>query len=231
MSWVEDAKREAAEEALNLVKDGYVVGLGSGSTAAYFIKGLGKLVRENGLKVLGVASSYQSFLLAVENGIPLTTLIEHPRLDLAVDGVDEINHNLEAIKGGGGAMTMEKIVDSSAKRFVVVTDETKVVKNLGENRPVPLEVLPAALKVASLKLRDLGAEPVLRAAKSKVGPVVTDNGNLIIDAKFRRIEDPEDLNVKLKTIPGVVETGLFVNLIDLAIIGGKTGVYRLEGEC
>ncbi|RLG96946.1 ribose 5-phosphate isomerase A [Candidatus Bathyarchaeota archaeon] len=227
---MEDAKRRAAEEALNLVKDGYVVGLGSGSTAAYFIEGLGKLVRENGFKVLGVASSYQSFILAVENGIPLTTLIEYPRLDLAVDGVDEINRSLEAIKGGGGAMTMEKIVDSSAKRFVIIADETKVVENLGEGRPVPLEVLPPAYKVISLKLRDLGAEPVLRTAKRKVGPVVTDNGNLIIDAKFGRIENPADLNIKLKTVPGIVETGLFVDLIDSAIIGGKTEVYWLEGE-
>lgn len=230
MSWIEDAKRRAAEEALNLVKDGYVVGLGSGSTTAYFIEGLGKLVRENGFKVLGVASSYQSLILAVENGVPLTTLIEYPRLDLAVDGVDEINRSLEAIKGGGGAMTMEKIVDSSAKRFVIIADETKVVENLGEGRPVPLEVLPPAYKVISLKLRGLGAEPVLRTAKSKVGPVVTDNGNLIIDAKFGGIENPADLNMKLKAIPGVVETGLFVHLIDLAIIGGKTGVYWLEGE-
>ncbi|MCD6529830.1 ribose-5-phosphate isomerase RpiA [Candidatus Bathyarchaeota archaeon] len=230
MSWIEDAKRRAAEEALNLVKDGYVVGLGSGSTTAYFIEGLGKLVRENGFKVLGVASSYQSFILAVENGIPLTTLIEHPRLDLAVDGVDEINGNLEAIKGGGGAMTMEKVVDSSAELFVAIADETKVVKSLGESSPVPLEVLPAAYRVVSLRLMSLGANPMLRAAKSKVGPVVTDNGNLILDAKFGRIENPAELSVKLKAIPGIVETGLFVDLIDVAIIGGKTGVYRLEGE-
>ena len=228
MSWIEIAKRGAAEEALKLVKDGYVVGLGSGSTVAYFIEGLGKLVRENELNILGIATSYQSFLLAVDNGIPLTTLNEHPEPDIAVDGVDEINDRLEAIKGAGGAMTMEKIVDSAAKRFIVIADETKVVEFLGEKHKVPVEVLPAAYRVAALKVRMMDAEPTLRMAKNKVGPVITDNGNLIIDVKFRRIEDPGETHLKLKSIPGVVETGIFTDIIEKAIIGGPEEVYSLE---
>lgn len=228
MSWIEIAKRKAAEEALKLVKDDYIVGLGSGSTVAYFIEGLGKLVRENELNVLGIATSYQSLLLAIDNGIPLTTLNEHPEPDIAVDGVDEINDRLEAIKGAGGAMTMEKIVDSAAKKFIVIADETKVVEFLGETYRVPVEVLPAAYRVAALKVRMMGAEPILRMAKNKVGPVITDNGNLIIDVKFKRIEDPEETHLKLKSILGVVETGIFTDIIEKAIIGGPEEVYSLE---
>ena len=142
MGWREEAKRRAAIKAVEHIKDGFVVGLGSGSTAAYAIKEIGRRVREEDLKILGIPTSYQSFKLAVEQGIPLTTLNEHPEIDLDIDGADQIDGDLNMIKGGGGALTREKIIASASKSVIIIADETKLSKNLGErNKPIPLSLI------------------------------------------------------------------------------------------
>ena len=227
MGWREDAKRRAALKAVEHVKDGSVVGLGSGSTVAYFIEELGRLVR-GGFHVLGVPTSYQALELAVRNGVPLTTLHEHPRLDLAVDGADQVDGELNLIKGLGGALAREKVVDSSADQLVIVADETKFSERLGVGVPVPVEVLPFALPTVLRKLKEMGYEATVReSGGGKVGPVVTDNGNLIVDVEAGAIEEPKRLDEQLRGIPGVVETGLFIDMADVVYLGGPTEVRRL----
>uniref|UniRef100_A0A7C3ER19 Ribose-5-phosphate isomerase A n=1 Tax=Candidatus Methanomethylicus mesodigestus TaxID=1867258 RepID=A0A7C3ER19_9CREN len=222
-------KLNAAKASLAEVKNGQVIGVGTGSTVAIFIELLGKKVKEEGWDVLCVPTSYQSAYLAIENGLRLTTLDEHPVLDLAVDGADEVDADLNLIKGGGAALTREKIVDASAKRFVVVADKTKLVAALGEKFPIPIEVIPLARKTASMRIAMLGGDPKLRdGGDRKDGPLVTDNGNFIIDAKFSPVKDPRALEFELKRIPGVVEAGLFVHLAHTAYIGDDGGVQRID---
>jgi len=227
VSWKEEAKKRVALEAVKHVEDGFVVGLGSGSTAAYVIHELGRLMRQDGLRVLGVPSSSQALLLAVHSGVPLTTLDEYPVLDLAIDGADEVDGRLDMIKGGGGALTREKTVASAAKQVVIVTDESKLVETLGSFK-VPVEVLPFALATVSAGIKKLGGKPLLREAKGKVGAVVTDNGNYIVDVDFGPIDNAEKLNQQLKIIPGVIETGLFIGLADIVYLGKKDGIIKLE---
>ena len=228
MSWREDAKRRAALEAVKHVEDGFVVGLGSGSTAAYVIQEIGRLMRQEGLQVLGVPSSSQAFLLAVRSGVPLTTLDEYPVLDLDIDGADEVDPKLDLVKGGGGALTREKIVASAAKKVVIVADETKLVEKLGSTFKVPVEVLPFALATATENIKKLGGKPFLRESKGKVGAVVTDNGNYIVDVDFGPIDDAEELNRRLKLVPGVIETGLFLGLADVVYLGKADGIVELK---
>ena len=227
--WVEKAKKNAALEAVKHVKDDFVVGLGSGSTAAYAIEKIGNKIRREKLHVLGVSTSYQAFMLAIENGIPITTLEEHPAVDLTIDGADQIDDELNLIKGMGGALTREKIVASASKKLVIVADENKKVTILGEkNHPVPIEVLPFAAQLVMLKIREIGGKPVLREGKGKVGPVITDNGNIIIDANFGLVHKPAELELKLKSIPGVVETGLFIKMADIVYIGKSDSTEKIE---
>lgn len=222
-------KRKAAEAALKEVKNSQVLGLGTGSTVAIFIELLGEKIRKEGWNVLGVPTSYQSAYLATENGIQLTTLDEHPVLDLAVDGADELDRRLNLIKGGGAALTKEKIVDSSAKRFVVIADGSKLVEKLGIKTSVPIEVLPVARKTVAKRISLLGGKPKLRdGGNRKDGPLITDNGNFVIDADFGAIDDPQALEFVLKRIPGVVEAGLFINLAHTAYLGTDKGVRRLD---
>jgi ribose 5-phosphate isomerase A len=227
VDWRVDAKKRAALEAVKHVREGFVVGLGSGTTAAYAVQEIGERVRRGDLRVLGVPTSHQALMLAVSCGIPLTTLDEHPQLDLAIDGADQVDRELNLIKGMGGALTREKIVASAAKQFVIVADETKLVERLGVNHSIPLEVLPFALPIVVVKVRELGGKPVLRGGKGKVGPVVTDNGNFILDVDFGPVDVLSELDVKLKLVPGVLETGLFVGMADVVYVGGRTGVQRL----
>ena len=227
MTWREEAKRRAALEAVQHVKDGFVVGLGSGSTAAIAIEEIGRLIRENNLQVLGVPSSSQATLVAVREGVPLTTLDEHPVLDLDIDGADEVDRKLDMIKGGGGALTREKVVAQAAKQVVIVADETKLVETLGAFK-VPVEVLPFALATATAEMKKLGGKPLLRESKGKVGAVVTDNGNYIVDVDFGLISDAEGLNRRLKLVPGVIETGLFIGLADTVYLAKPDGVIKLE---
>ena len=217
-----------ALEAVKHVEDCFVVGLGSGSTAAYVIEEIGRLIREDDLNVVGVPSSSQAFLLAVRYGVPVTTLDEYPAIDLDIDGADEVDRQLNMIKGGGGALTREKIVASAAKQVVIVADETKLVDRLGSTFKVPVEVLPFSLATVTAALESLGGRPFLRESKGKVGPVVTDNGNYIVDVDFGAIDDAETLSRRLKLVPGVIETGLFIGLADKVYLGKKDGVVELE---
>ncbi len=226
---LEELKRKAAYEAVKHVKDGFVVGLGSGSTAARAIEALGKKIKNESLSLLGVPTSYQAFLLAVKHGIPITTLEEHGVIDVTIDGVDQIDPKLNLIKGNGAALTREKIVASASKINVIVADKSKKVNALGENdQPVPVEVLPFAIFSVKRKIEAAGGNGILREGKGKVGPVITDNGNMIIDARFGIIGNPAELGVKLKMIPGVVETGLFIGLATTAYIATPSKVEKLQ---
>ncbi|WP_414468960.1 ribose-5-phosphate isomerase RpiA [Methanobacterium sp. ACI-7] len=221
-----EQKKIAGYAAAELVKDNEVVGLGTGSTTHYFIERLGQRIKEENISILGIPTSYQSFLLAKDAGITITTLDEHS-IDIAVDGADEVDKDLNLIKGGGAAHTLEKIVDESAKRFVVIVDDSKIVDYLGEF-PVPLEVIPQACRTVSNHVKQLNGVPTLRMAERKDGPVITDNGNFVLDVNFGKIEDPRGLEKELNAIPGVVENGIFAGIVDEVIIGTPEGLKNLK---
>jgi len=185
------------------------------------VRGLG----EEGLVFLGVPTSFQAEHLAIASGIKLTSLNQHPFLDLAIDGADQVDEDLFAIKGGGAAHTKEKVVSCSAKRFVIVADESKFVQRL--SRPVPVEVLAFAIRLVERRLQSLGGSPVLRQAMRKDGPVITDNGNLVMDVDFGTIRDPRALASKISPIPGVVEHGIFDNVDELYLARGD-GVEKIR---
>ena len=227
--WVEKAKKNAALEAVKHVKDNFVIGLGSGSTAAYAIEEIGYRIKREGLRVSGVPTSYQAFMTAVKSEIPITTFEEHPVLDLAIDGADQIDGELNLIKGMGGALTREKIVANASGKLIIVADERKKVKVLGENKhPVPIEVIPFATKPMTHRIEEMGGTPYLRKSKGKVGPVITDNGNVIIDADFGLVRKPAELEFKLKSIPGIVETGLFIKMANVVYIGKPDYIEKIE---
>lgn len=227
--WIKEAKRDAALEAAKQVKDTFVIGLGSGSTAAYAIEEIGNRIKREKIHVLAVPTSYQALTLAVKHRIQITTLEEHSILNLTIDGADQIDGELNLIKGMGGALTREKIVASTSKKFVIVADERKKVKSLGENNhPVPIEVLPFAAPIVMRRIKEIEGNPFLRESDKKVGPVITDNGNIIIDVTFGLIPEPAELESKLKNLPGVVETGLFINMADIAYIGKRYAVEKLK---
>lgn len=213
------AKRVAGYEAANMVEDGMVVGLGTGSTVYYMIERLAGRISD-GLTVRGIPTSFQTAMRAREAGIPLTTLDDDPVIDIAIDGADEVDPELRLIKGRGAAHLREKCVAAAARRFIVVVDEQKVVKKLGA--PVPVEVLPFAITPVMASLKVLGCVPVIREAIKKDGPVVSDNGNFVVDCTFREINDPEKLEAALAAIPGVVESGLFCGFTKrtTVIVGG-----------
>jgi len=221
---IQEAKRNAALSAVKHVNDGFIVGLGSGSTAAFAIEALGERVKLENLHVMGIPTSYQAYLLAVECGIPITTLDEHPEVDLTIDGADQVTPELFLIKGMGAALAREKIVAAASKLNIIIADEQKKVKLLGEKgQSVPVEVLPFAISLAKRKIMANGGKPVLREGKGKLGPTITDNGNAILDSYFGEILNPAELEVKVKMVPGVVETGFFVGLTDLVYIGKAAG--------
>jgi ribose 5-phosphate isomerase A len=229
--WVEQAKKNAAKEAVKHVEDSFIVGLGSGTTAAYAIEELGKRAKKKRLQILGIPTSYQAFMLAVKHAISITTLEEHPTIDLTIDGADQIDPELSLIKGMGGALAREKIVAFASKKLIIIADETKKVQALGQNsHPVPTEVLTFAASLVMRKMQEMGGRPVLREGKGKVGPVITDNGNVIIDTDFGPIKKPAELEHKLKCVSGVVETGLFIEMADIVYIGKHSGVEKLFGK-
>jgi ribose 5-phosphate isomerase A len=215
----DETKRRAGESAVEAVDDGMVVGLGTGSTAAAAIRALGREV-DAGLDVRGIPTSYQSQQLAREVGIPLSSL-EEASPDLAIDGADQVAAG-DLIKGGGAAHAREKLVAAAADRFLVVVDDSKPAGQL--HRAVPVEVLPDAVPVVEARLEALGGEPALRAAERKDGPVVTDNGNLVVDCEFGPIADAAALAADLASIPGVLEHGLFVGMADEVHVGTDDGV-------
>jgi len=217
------AKRAAGYRAADMVEDGMVIGLGTGSTVFYAIEALSEKIRE-GLSVSGVPTSYQTAIRAREYGVPLTTLDDSPILDLAIDGADQIDPQHRMIKGRGAALTREKCVASAAFQFVVVADEAKMVPKLGG--VVPVETLPFATTTAMAQLRGLGCRPFIREAVKKDGPVITDNGNFIVDCHFDEIANPGELETAIAVIPGVVESGLFTRLV-----GNTTIIVGSEKKC
>jgi ribose 5-phosphate isomerase A len=216
-------KRMAGEEAVNYIEPGMVIGIGTGSTAAFMIHELARRLRE-GLTIAGaVPTSQATMQLATSLGIPLTDLDTHPELDLAIDGADEIDPHLFLIKGGGGALLREKVVATAARRFVVIGDSTKLVSKLGSNAPLPVETVPFAATPVHQRLAQLGASIQLRQRGGKA--FITDNGNVILDCFFANgIDDPPALERQIHTIVGVVETGLFLRMTERAIVGGANGV-------
>lgn len=214
------AKRRAGRSAAETVENGAVVGLGTGSTAAEAIRVLGQRV-DAGLDIIGIPTSYQARTAAMEAGVPLTDLGESESLEVAVDGADQIVDDV-AIKGGGAAHTREKIVAAAADEVHLVVDETKLAETL--DHPVPVAVIPAARSTVSRAIRSMGGEPTLRAASRKDGPVVTDEGNLVLDCAFGSITAPNRLSQSLSEIPGVVEHGLFIDLADVIHVGRSEDV-------
>ncbi|MBS7655255.1 ribose-5-phosphate isomerase RpiA [Candidatus Bathyarchaeota archaeon] len=226
MSWKENARKAASKEALKQVKDGFVIGLGSGATMELFINELAHKIRFEKLNILAVPSSTQVELKAAALGIKLTSLNEHPELDLAIDGADQVEKKtLNLIKGGGAALTREKIIDSTAKKLIIIVDEEKLCRKL--THPVPLEVIPFGVKAIMKKIEKVGGRPILREGLRKVGPVITDNGNFIVDVDFGELNSPEEVNFKLKMVPGVIETGLFLKMVNEVYAGEKSGNVRI----
>ncbi len=218
-------KKRAGEKAAEFVKDGMIVGLGTGSTVEWTIRKLGQKMKE-GLNITGIPTSIRSEKLALELGIPLSTLIDHPIIDLTIDGADEVDPHFNLIKGLGGALTREKIVASCSKREIIVVDDSKLVDLLGTKAPVPVEVLPFAWNTCKNALTKLNSKPILR----KIGNenYVTDNNNFILDCRFNGISDPIGLEQNINNIPGVLENGLFVNLINMVIVASPEGIKVLQ---
>ena len=223
---VELGKKNAAYRAVEEnIKNGMILGIGSGSTVVYAVEKLKMLISEKKLSVKCIPTSFQSYQLIVEKGLNLGSLDQYPNIDLDLDGADEIDEELNLIKGGGGCLVQEKIVASNSKRLIIIADFRKKSKKLGENwkKGVPIEVIPLAYVPIIEKLKELGANPKLRMAQAKAGPLITDNGNFIIDADFGVIKSPKEINDAILKIPGVVDTGLFVGMTEKAYIGQEDG--------
>lgn len=213
-------KQQVGKAASDRVHSGSIVGLGTGSTTAYAIQYIGERLKSGELKdIVGIPTSFQAEVLARQYGIPLTTLDVVDRIDIAIDGADEVDPQLNLIKGGGAAHTREKIVDCLAEQFIVVVDSSKLVDKLGSIFAVPVEVLPLAYAPVMRAIEKLGGKPELRMGVKKAGPVITDQGNMVIDAKFDNIDDPAGLEKTLNNIPGVLENGLFVGVTNLVLVG------------
>lgn len=213
-------KQQVGIAAADRVQSGSIVGLGTGSTTAYAIQHLGDRLKAGTLKdIKGIPTSFQASVLAKQYGIPLTTLDEIDRIDIAIDGADEVDPQKNLIKGGGAAHTREKVVDSLAEQFIVVVDSSKLVDALGTTFALPVEVLPMAIAPVTKALEKLGGKVELRMGVKKDGPVITDQGNMVLDVDFGAIANPVELESTLNNIPGVLENGLFVNVTDVVLIG------------
>ena len=214
-------KQIVADAATKEVKSDMIVGLGSGSTAALMIKSLAGEIRAGKLKnIKGVATSFQSEVLALQLDIPLIDLASVSQIDLAIDGADEVDPRFQLIKGGGACHVREKLVASKANQLLIVVDETKLVQNLNQSFPLPVEVLPNAWKYVKDVISEMHGNSTLRMATKKAGPVVTDQGNLILDVLFNEgIKDPKEIEMSINNIPGVLENGLFVDLTDKVLVG------------
>lgn len=222
---LEHEKQLAARAAVQFVESGNVVGLGSGSTASYAVRFLSERVTE-GLEIVGIPTSQKTKLLAEQLGIPLATLDERPHIDIDIDGADEIDPQLNLIKGGGGAFLREKIIASVSRRFVVIAESTKQVQRLGRF-PLPVEVIPFAQSLIQTQIENLGAKVSLRLYPYG-NAYVTDEGHHILDCTFGEIPDPPALAQKLRSMPGVVEHGLFIGMAEMALIGKAGEVVQLR---
>ena len=223
---IEIGKKNAAIKAVEEnVKKNMIIGIGSGSTIVYAVQIIAEMNRKEDLNVKCIPSSYQSYQLIINNGLELASLDQYPEIDLVIDGADEIDKNLNLIKGGGGCLVQEKILASNSKNLVIIADFRKNSEKLGMNwkKGVPIEVIPMAYVPLMKKLKKMGGKPILRMAQSKSGPLITDNGNFIIDVDFGIIDNPVVLNNKILPIPGVVDTGFFINMASKAYIGQKDG--------
>lgn len=222
---VEEWKRAAAECVAKLVKDKMVIGLGSGTTMSHVVH----VLAERGARATFVPSSFAIQRLAASKGLRLGTLDDHPKLDLTIDGADEIDPNFNMIKGRGGAHTREKILISASKKVAIVVDRTKLVSRLGESVAVPVEILPFAQKFVMRKLAEMKGEPILRTISEGM-PFVTDNGNYVVDVKFSSIPRPAELEDAINRVPGVVENGLFTNCVDVVYVGYEGGCKILRSK-
>jgi ribose 5-phosphate isomerase A len=213
-------KQAVGRAAADRVQSNSIVGLGTGSTTAFALEFIGDRLKKGELtNVLGIPTSFQAEVLARRYGIPLTTLDVVDRIDIAIDGADEVDPQKNLIKGGGAAHTREKIVDALAESFLVVVDSGKLVDQLGSTFLLPVEVIPMALTPVMRALAKMGGKPELRMGVKKAGPVVTDQGNLVIDVKFDAIPDPAGLETAINNLPGVLENGLFVGVADIVLVG------------
>ena len=220
MKQIDLQKKVAGEKAVDYIKDGMTIGLGSGSTVFWMMKKLGELVKE-GLEIKGIPSSLRTEGWAKQFGVPLTDFSTTQQLDLAIDGADEVDPQFQLIKGGGGSLVREKIVNIASKKLIIIIDESKLVDQLGAF-PLPVEVVPFGYEATALQLAKLGCQPVLRLNDTK--PFISNNGNFILDCSFQVIDHPERLHREINSIVGVVETGLFLGMTDVVIVGKEGGV-------
>jgi ribose 5-phosphate isomerase A len=224
-------KQEVGKAAADRVQSNTIVGLGTGSTTAYAIEFIGERLQKGELeKIQGIPTSFQAEVLSKQYGIPLTTLDAIDHIDIAIDGADEVDPNKNLIKGGGAAHTREKVVDSLANQFIVVVDSGKLVDKLGSTFLLPVEVIPMAITPVMRKLEQLGGKPELRMGVKKAGPVVTDQGNLVVDVKFEDLSNPGELEKTINNIPGVLENGLFVGVADVVLVGEVKGDQAIVRE-
>jgi ribose 5-phosphate isomerase A len=225
---VVEEKRLAAEAAINHVSDGMCLGVGTGSTVEIFIDLLVEKIAAENIAITAVPTSYATQLRLLDAGIPMISLCCVTSLACAVDGADEVDSNLALIKGGGAALLREKILAEAAQQLVIIVDSKKIVERLGTRMAVPVEVLPEALALAIDRIQQLGGSPLLRQAQRKAGPIITDNGNFILDVTFPKITNPTELDRNLNAIPGVIENGLFPHQANVVYVGQKKGVKILQ---
>ncbi|KAM5227787.1 ribose-5-phosphate isomerase [Ctenodactylus gundi] len=232
MSKAEEAKKLAGHAAVqNHVRNNQVLGIGSGSTIVHAVQRIAERVKQENLNLVCIPTSFQARQLILQYGLTLSDLDRHPEIDLAIDGADEVDADLNLIKGGGGCLTQEKIVAGYASHFIVIADFRKNSENLGDqwHKGIPLEVIPMAyVPVSRAVTRRFGGEVELRMAVNKAGPVVTDNGNFIVDWKFDRVHKWSDVNTAIKMIPGVVDTGLFINMAERVYFGMQDGSVSIR---
>ena len=218
-------KQIAAQEAVSRIKDGMVIGIGSGSTVNEMLRFLAKRIESEGIRVSGIPSSLKTERLARELEIPLTTFAVHQKVDIAIDGTDEVDSNLHLIKGGGGSLVREKMVDMVADKFIVIADQSKMVKQLG-NVAVPVEIVPYGWQATEKRLEQIGCQTNLRYRNGEI--FVSDNQNYIIDCKFTEIKEPARLHESIKRLVGVVETGIFTDMVHETIIVDQGNISVLK---
>jgi ribose 5-phosphate isomerase A len=223
---IEQGKRNAALKAVDEnIKNNLIIGIGSGSTIVYAVNRIGEMNKENNLNLICIPSSFQARQLILENNLKIASLEEYPEIDIDFDGADEIDQNLNLIKGGGGCLVQEKILASNSKKLIIIADYRKNSKDLGQKwkKGVPIEVIPMAYVPLLRRFSKMDGKPTLRMAQAKAGPIVSDNNNFIIDVDFGIIKNPQELNSKLLSLPGVVDTGLFLDMTTKAYIGQQNG--------
>lgn len=223
-------KQKCAKEATKYVKENMILGIGSGSTVREFIKLLGKS-KLNLETIICIPSSYDTETMLQENGMRIGTLNQYSKIDLTIDGADRVDMDLNVIKGGGGALLREKIIAAAAQKVIIIIDSSKMVQSLGGSFPIPVEVIPHAKNYVKTRLEKIGGSPNLRKASDKLGPTITDNGNIILDTDFAKIAHPEILEKELNNIPGVMENGIFPkNLVNIVIVAETEEIKILKNK-